>query len=105
MFHWGLHAWGIYAIVGLGLASMTYRYGRPLSVRWLLEPLMGRRLIESWVGHVIDTVAIIGTVFGVATSLGMGVLQIQAGLAHLGWIEPSNVFVIFVVVGMTAIGT
>src|SRR5699024_1720410 len=72
MFHWGLHAWGIYAIVGLGLAYMTYRYGRPLSVRWLLEPLMGRRLIESWVGHVIDTVAIIGTVFGVATSLGMG---------------------------------
>ncbi len=105
MFHWGLHAWGIYAIVGLGLAYMTYRYGRPLSVRWLLEPLMGRRLIESWVGHVIDTVAIIGTVFGVATSLGMGVLQIQAGLAHLGWIEPSNLFVIILVVGITAIGT
>jgi len=54
MFHWGLHAWGIYAIVGLGLAYMTCRYGRPLSVRWLLEPLTGRRLIDSWIGHVID---------------------------------------------------
>ncbi|MGZ1492667.1 BCCT family transporter [Brevibacterium sediminis] len=104
MFHWGLQAWGIYAIVGLGLAYMTYRYGRPLSFRWLLETLMGRRLIESWVGHVIDTVAIIGTLSGVATSLGMGVLQIQAGLAHLGWVEPSNPFVIILVVCITAIG-
>lgn len=105
MFHWGLHAWGIYAVVGLGLAYMTFRYGRPLSVRWLLEPLFGRRLIESWVGHVIDTVAIVGTVFGVSTSLGMGVLQIQAGLSHLGWFEPSNALVITLVVGITAVGT
>ncbi|WP_202800758.1 BCCT family transporter [Streptomyces xiaopingdaonensis] len=105
LFHWGLHAWGIYAIVGLGLAYMTFRYGRPLSVRWLLEPIMGRRLIESWVGHVIDTFAIVGTVFGVATSLGMGVLQIQAGLGHLGWIEPSNILVLVLVVGITAMGT
>lgn len=105
LFHWGLHAWGIYALVGLGLAYMTYRYGRPLSVRWLLEPIMGRRLIESWVGNLIDTVAIIGTVFGVATSLGLGVLQIQAGLAHLGWFEPSNTLVIALVVGITAAGT
>ncbi|MGV0869807.1 BCCT family transporter [Corynebacterium kalidii] len=105
MFHWGVHAWGIYAIVGLGLAYMTFRYGRPLSVRWLLEPLFGRKLIESWVGHVIDTVAIVGTVFGVSTSLGMGVLQIQAGLADLGWFQPSNTLIIVLVVGITAVGT
>ena len=105
LFHWGLHAWGIYALVGLGLAYMTFRYGRPLSVRWLLEPLVGRRLIESWVGHAIDTVAIVGTIFGVATSLGMGVLQIQAGLAHLGWIDPSNTFIILLVTGITAAAT
>lgn len=105
MFHWGLHAWGIYAVVGLGLAYMSFRYGRPLSVRWLLEPLVGRRLIESWVGHAIDTVAIVGTVFGVSTSLGMGVLQIQAGLSHLGWFDPSSTLVVVLVVGVTAAST
>ena len=105
LFHWGLHAWGIYAVVGLGLAYMTFRRGRPLSVRWLLEPLFGRKLIESWVGHVIDVVAIVGTVFGVATSLGLGVLQIQAGLSNLGWFEPSNTLMLLLVVGITAVGT
>ncbi|OLT45307.1 transporter [Saccharomonospora sp. CUA-673] len=105
MFHWGLHAWGIYAVVGLGLAYMTFRRGRPLSVRWLLEPIFGRKLIESWVGHVIDVVAIVGTVFGVATSLGLGVLQIQAGLSSLGWFEPSDTLLVVLVVGITAIGT
>ncbi|MBB3664035.1 MULTISPECIES: BCCT family transporter [Prauserella salsuginis group] len=105
MFHWGLHAWGIYAIVGLGLAYMTFRRGRPLSIRWLLEPIFGRRLIESWVGHVIDVVAIVGTVFGVATSLGMGVLQIQAGLSYQGWFEPSDTLLVVLVLGITALGT
>ncbi|TWH18730.1 BCCT family transporter [Prauserella rugosa] len=105
MFHWGLHAWGIYAIVGLGLAYMTFRRGRPLSIRWLLEPIFGRKLIESWVGHVIDVVAIVGTVFGVATSLGMGVLQVQAGLSYQGWFEPSGTLLTVLVLGITALGT
>lgn len=105
MFHWGLHAWGIYVVVGLGLAYMTFRRGRPLSVRWLLEPIFGRRLIESWVGHVIDVIAIVGTIFGVATSLGLGVLQIEAGLAHQGWFEPSTGLLVTLVVSITAVGT
>lgn len=87
MFHWGLHAWAIYVVVGLGLAYMTFRRGRPLAVRWLLEPIFGRKLIESWVGHVIDIVAIVGTVFGVVTSLGIGTQQIAAGMGFMGWIE------------------
>ncbi|MBC3190017.1 BCCT family transporter [Pseudonocardia sp. C8] len=105
LFHWGLHAWGIYVVVGLGLAYMSFRRGRPLSVRWLLEPIFGRTLIESWVGHAIDVFAIVGTIFGVATSLGQGVLQIQAGLVHLGWFEPSRGLLLGLVVLITAAGT
>lgn len=87
VFHWGLHAWAIYVVIGLGLAYMTFRRGRPLAIRWLLEPIFGRRLIESWVGHVIDVVAIVGTVFGVVTSLGIGTQQIAAGLDFMEWVE------------------
>ncbi|MBE2998685.1 BCCT family transporter [Nocardiopsis sp. HNM0947] len=105
IFHWGLHAWGIYVVVGLGLAYMTFRRGRPLSVRWLLEPVFGRKLIESWLGHAIDVFAVVGTMFGVATSLGQGVLQIQAGLAHLGWFEPSDTLLVGLVVIITAVAT
>ncbi|WP_433868954.1 BCCT family transporter [Saccharopolyspora sp. CA-218241] len=105
LFHWGLHAWGIYVVVGLGLAYMSFRRGRPLSIRWLLEPVFGRKLIESWVGHAIDVFAIVGTIFGVATSLGQGALQLQAGLVHLGWFSPSNALLLGLVVVVTAVGT
>ncbi|MFC7343074.1 BCCT family transporter [Saccharopolyspora griseoalba] len=105
LFHWGLHAWGIYVVIGLGLAYMSFRRGRPLSVRWLLEPVLGRKLVESWAGHVIDVFAIVGTIFGVATSLGQGALQIQAGLAHLGWFEPSGGLLLGLVLLITAAGT
>ncbi|MER7057884.1 MULTISPECIES: BCCT family transporter [unclassified Streptomyces] len=105
LFHWGLHAWAIYAVVGLGLAYMSFRRGRPLSIRWLLEPVFGRKLIESWAGHAIDVFAIVGTVFGVATSLGQGVLQMQAGLAHLGWFQPSKGLLLVLVVIVTVAGT
>lgn len=87
LFHWGLHAWAIYVVIGLGLAYMTFRRGRPLAIRWLLEPIFGRKLIESWVGHIIDVVAIVGTVFGIVTSLGIGAQQIAAGMGFMGWVE------------------
>jgi choline/glycine/proline betaine transport protein len=87
LFHWGLHAWAIYVVIGLGLAYMTFRRGRPLAVRWLLEPIFGRKLIEGWVGHIIDVLAIVGTVFGVVTSLGIGTQQIAAGMGFMGWVE------------------
>ncbi|MCO1339775.1 transporter [Kocuria polaris] len=103
MLHWGLHPWGIYAIVGLGLAYMTFRRGRPLAVRWLLEPLLGRERVEGWIGHVIDTVAIVGTLFGVATSFGFGVSQIIGGLEFLGWAESSNWLIITIIAAITAI--
>ncbi len=81
--HWGFHAWSIYVVVGLALAYSIHRKGRPVSIRWALEPLLGDR-VKGWMGDVIDTVAIVGTVAGVATSLGLGVQQISAGLVNLG---------------------
>ncbi|CAM5518567.1 BCCT family transporter [Eoetvoesiella caeni] len=81
-FHWGLHAWAIYAIVGLILAFFSYRHGLPLTLRSALYPLIGNRIYGP-IGHAVDIFAIIGTVFGIATSLGLGVAQINSGLNHL----------------------
>jgi len=81
-FHWGLHAWAIYAVVGLSLAFFGYRYNLPLTVRSGLYPLLKNR-IDGPLGHAVDIFAICGTLFGVATSLGFGVLQINAGLNYL----------------------
>ncbi|AOE88133.1 BCCT family transporter [Pseudomonas sp. TCU-HL1] len=81
-FHWGLHAWAIYAIVALILAFFCFRHDLPLTLRSALYPLIGER-IHGPIGHAVDIFAILGTVFGVATSLGYGVLQINSGLNHL----------------------
>jgi choline/glycine/proline betaine transport protein len=103
--HWGVHAWSIYVIVGLALALAIHRRGRPVSIRWALEPLFGDR-VKGWVGDVIDILAIVGTVFGVATSLGLGVQQIAAGLAEMGVVdESSDALLIGLIVGITLIAT
>ena len=81
-FHWGLHAWGIYAIVALILAYFSFRHGLPLSLRSALYPLIGDRIYGP-IGHAVDIFAVVGTVFGIATSLGFGVLQINSGFHHL----------------------
>ena len=81
-FHWGLHAWGIYAIVALILAYFCYRHDLPLSLRSALYPLIGERIYGP-IGHAVDIFAILGTVFGIATTLGYGVLQINSGFNHL----------------------
>lgn len=81
-FHWGLHAWAIYAIVALVLAFFSYRHGLPLKLRSALYPLIGDRIYGP-IGNAVDTFAILGTVFGVATSLGFGVEQINSGLNYL----------------------
>ncbi|WP_242616186.1 BCCT family transporter [Microterricola gilva] len=87
--HWGVHAWSIYVVVGLALAYAIHRRRRPLSMRWALEPLLGRRVRGGW-GNAIDTVALVGTLFGVATSLGLGVLQISSGLEAAGLGDPTE---------------
>jgi choline/glycine/proline betaine transport protein len=99
--HWGVHAWAIYVVVGLALAYAIHRRGRPISIRWALEPLLGRRVRGGW-GNVIDVVALVGTVFGVATSLGLGVLQISAGLESAGIAEATLVTQIVVIAVITA---
>lgn len=81
-FHWGIHAWAIYAVVGLSLAYFGYRYNLPLTIRSGLYPLLKDR-INGPIGHAVDIFAIVGTMFGIATSLGLGVSQINAGLHYL----------------------
>jgi choline/glycine/proline betaine transport protein len=81
-FHWGLHAWAIYVVCALGLAVFAFRYGLPLALRSALYPLIGERIYGP-IGHTVDTLAVLGTLFGVATSLGLGVLQANAGLDYL----------------------
>ncbi|CAB3812037.1 L-carnitine/gamma-butyrobetaine antiporter [Achromobacter dolens] len=81
-FHWGLHAWAIYAVVALTLAFFSFRHGLPLTLRSALYPLIANR-IHGPIGHAVDIFAIIGTVLGVATSLGLGVAQMNSGLNHL----------------------
>ncbi|MCH9669348.1 MAG: BCCT family transporter [Actinomycetia bacterium] len=105
LFHWGLHPWAIYVVVGLGMAYMTYRRGRPLAVRWLLEPLLGRKRIEGPIGHAVDVTAVVGTLFGVATSLGFGITQIAAGLEDLGWIEINNWWMVGMIAAITVVAT
>ncbi|MGD1863882.1 MAG: BCCT family transporter [Phormidesmis sp.] len=81
-FHWGLHAWGIYALVGLSLCFFTYNWGLPLTIRSVFYPILGER-IYGWPGNVVDILAVASTLFGLATSLGFGVQQVNAGLNFL----------------------
>jgi choline/glycine/proline betaine transport protein len=81
-FHWGLHAWAVYAFVGLILSYYAYRLDLPLSIRSAFWPLLGWRIYGP-IGHAIDVFAAFGTVFGVATSLGLGVRQMNGGLAAI----------------------
>ena len=101
--HWGLHAWAIYVVVGLAVAYTVHRKGLPISLRWTLKPIFGDR-VNGWIGDLIDIIAIVGTIFGVATSLGFGVSQIGAGMSFLGVFEEATptILVILIVV-ITAI--
>ena len=86
-FHWGFHAWSVYVIVGLCLAYFGFRKGLPLTLRSSLYPVIGDRIYGP-VGHAVDLLAVFGTVFGVATSLGLGVTQMAAGLNVLFGFDP-----------------
>ncbi|AOM02919.1 choline transporter [Cobetia marina] len=81
-FHWGLHGWAVYVIVGMTLAYFAYRRGLPLALRSALYPLIGNRIYGP-IGHAVDIMGVLGCVFGIATSLGLGVSQIAVGLNRL----------------------
>lgn len=89
-FHWGLHGWAVYAIVGLALAFFAYNKGLPLTIRSAFYPIFGER-IWGWPGHIIDTFAIFAGIFGLATSLGFGAQQVTAGLNYLFGV-PQNIW-------------
>ena len=80
--HWGLHAWAIYALVGMALAFFTFNRKLPLTISSVFYPLLGEKIYGPW-GKAINVLAVVATLFGLATSLGMGVKQVSAGLAHL----------------------
>ena len=105
LFHWGINGWAIFGMVGLSLAYFGYRYNLPLTIRSGLYPLIKER-INGPIGHAVDIFAITGTLFGIATSLGLGVLQMNSGLDYLFGIEESTtvqVGLIFGVMGIAAI--
>ncbi|OOF11302.1 BCCT transporter [Salinivibrio proteolyticus] len=101
IFHWGLHPWAIYAVLALGLALFAYNKGLPLTMRSVFYPLFGER-VWGWTGHVIDILAIIATLFGLATSLGLGASQASAGLHYLFDTPLGNTTEVLLVMGITA---
>ncbi|WP_395345178.1 BCCT family transporter [Ningiella sp. W23] len=101
-FHWGFHAWAIYAVVALVLAYFAFRHNLPLTLRSSLYPLIGDK-IYGWTGHTVDTFAVISTIFGVATSLGLGAAQINSGLHYLSGVEVSSFNQILLMGGIIAI--
>ena len=104
LFPLGLHAWAIYAIVALILAFFSYRHGLPLTLRSALYPIIGERIYGP-IGHAVDIFAVIGTVFGVATSLGYGVLQVNAGLNHLFGVPINETVQVILIVVITGLAT
>lgn len=86
MYHWGLHPWAIYGVVALSMAFFAYNKGLPLSIRSIFYPLLGDRT-WGWPGHIIDILAVLATLFGLATSLGLGAQQAAAGIHHVFGIE------------------
>jgi choline/glycine/proline betaine transport protein len=104
VFHWGLHAWAIYALTGLCLGYFAYRKGMPLTIRSALYPILGDRIYGP-IGHAVDLLAVFATIFGVATTLGLGVVQINTGLNYLFGIDVSTSNQIIVITLVTAAAT
>lgn len=104
LFHWGLHGWAVYVLVGLTLAYFAYRKGLPLAMRSALYPVLGERIYGPW-GHAIDLIAVFGTVFGLATSLGLGISAINAGFNFLFGMEINKINQLILVAVISVLGT
>ncbi|MBC54258.1 MAG: BCCT transporter [Gammaproteobacteria bacterium] len=102
IFHWALHPWAIYAILALGLALFSFNKGLPLTIRSVFYPILGER-VWGWPGHIIDILAVFATLFGLATSLGIGASQASAGLNHLFGFPTGTTTEVFLIVGITGI--
>jgi len=97
LFHYGLLGWGLYALIGLALGYFAYRHNLPLSIRSALYPILGKRT-EGWIGHTVDIAAMLGTIFGIATSLGIGVAQLNYGLNFMFGIPENRSWQIILIV-------
>jgi len=102
--HWGLHAWGIYALVGMALAFFTFNKKLPLTISSVFYPLIGNR-IHGGLGKAINVLAVVATLFGLATSLGLGVQQVSAGLEHLLGVSDSVTTQVLLIGGITLAAT
>ncbi|AUB78609.1 BCCT transporter [Spiribacter roseus] len=102
IFHWGLHPWGIYAVVALALALFSFNKGLPLTMRSVFYPILGER-VWGWPGHVIDVIAVFATLFGLATSLGLGAQQATVGLGYLFGIPSGDTTMVLLIIGITII--
>lgn len=107
IFHWGFHGWAIYALAGLAFALFSYNLGMPFSVRSIFYPLFGNR-VWGWTGHLIETLAVFSTLFGLAVSIGIGAEQITGGLDYLFAVPATGLFKVLliaavVMVAMTAL--
>lgn len=102
IYHWALHPWAIYAVLALGLALFSFNKGLPLTIRSVFYPLLGER-VWGWPGHVIDILAVLATLFGLATSLGLGASQAAAGLHYLFGLPEGNTTEVLLVIGITLI--
>ncbi|WDP91632.1 MAG: BCCT family transporter [Desulfobacter sp.] len=103
VFHWGLHPWACYAVVAMLLAYSQFRKGNPALLSWILEPLIGRERVEGVIGKGIDSLAVIVTLFGVATSLGLGAMQVATGLNKLYGIPGSTTVSIIIIAVVTVL--
>ncbi|MEQ9814793.1 MAG: BCCT family transporter [Azospirillaceae bacterium] len=102
IYHWGLHPWAIYAVVALALALFSFNKGLPLTVRSIFYPIFGER-VWGWPGHIIDILAVFATLFGLATSLGIGAQQANAGLDFVFGVPNSVEAQVILIAGITAV--
>ncbi len=102
IFHWGLHPWAMYAVVALALALFAYNKGLPLTMRSIFYPIFGER-VWGWTGHIIDILAVFATLFGLATSLGFGAEQANAGLNHVFGLPITETSKILLILGITGL--
>lgn len=103
-FHWGLHAWAIYCVVGMALAYFAFRKGLPLTIRSAFYPLIGTRIYGPF-GHVIDIFSVVSTMFGVATSLGLGAMQVNSGLNFIAGVPQEPIVQVMLIAFITLIAT
>src|SRR5690606_33689557 len=104
IFHWALHPWSIYAVVALSMALFAFNKGLPMTLRSVFFPIFGER-VWGWPGHLIDILAIFATLFGLATSLGVGAQQAAAGLHFLFGYTRGTGGIVFLIIVITAIAT